>query len=63
MIFKESHEHINQAIRWFNGLINKDVQITNEVYSIQSVDFDRQVSTVLLASSSSSFECRLVLGI
>ncbi|XP_044512283.1 UPF0307 protein RSc0944 isoform X2 [Mangifera indica] len=40
---EESHEHINQPIRWFNGLINKDVQITNEVYSIQSVDFDRQL--------------------
>lgn len=31
------------ATRWFDGLINKDVDITNEVYSVRSVEFDRQV--------------------
>jgi hypothetical protein len=33
----------SQVTRWFDGLINKDIQITNEVYSIQGVEFDRQV--------------------
>ncbi|TXG52045.1 hypothetical protein EZV62_021214 [Acer yangbiense] len=37
-----SHEYINIATRWFDGLINNDVKITKEVYSVQSVDFDRQ---------------------
>lgn len=36
--------HIDVATRWFEGLINKDIQITNEVYSISNVEFDRQVS-------------------
>lgn len=30
--------------RWFDGLINKDTDITNEIYSLREVDFDRQVS-------------------
>lgn len=30
------------ATRWFDGLIHKDLSITNEVYSIQNVEFDRQ---------------------
>lgn len=34
-------------MRWFEGLINKDIEVTNEVYSIQSVEFDRQVSGIL----------------
>lgn len=33
----------SQVTRWFDGLINKDIQITNEVYSVQGVEFDRQV--------------------
>lgn len=41
--YQESNLHDSQATRWFDGLINKDIQITNEVYSIQGVDFDRQV--------------------
>ncbi|KAK4429389.1 hypothetical protein Salat_1239300 [Sesamum alatum] len=28
--------------RWYNGLINKDISITNEIYSLQEVEFDRQ---------------------
>ncbi|KAL0314566.1 UNVERIFIED_CONTAM: hypothetical protein Sangu_2301000 [Sesamum angustifolium] len=28
--------------RWFDGLINKDISITNEIYSLQEVEFDRQ---------------------
>lgn len=30
------------ATRWFDGLVNKDVNITNEIYSLSTVDFDRQ---------------------
>jgi len=33
----------SQVTRWFDGLINKDIQITNEVYSVQGVQYDRQV--------------------
>ncbi|KAL4557527.1 hypothetical protein LXL04_035708 [Taraxacum kok-saghyz] len=32
----------NIATRWFDGLVNKDVDITNEIYSLNTVDFDRQ---------------------
>ncbi|KAF8023569.1 hypothetical protein BT93_F0932 [Corymbia citriodora subsp. variegata] len=39
---EESSEHASIASRWFDGLISKDIQITNEVYSIRTVDFDRQ---------------------
>ncbi|XP_022766534.1 uncharacterized protein LOC111311419 [Durio zibethinus] len=37
-----SQEFVNIANRWFDGLISKDIEITNEVYSVNSVDFDRQ---------------------
>lgn len=36
--------YIDVVTRWSEGLINKDVNITNEVYSISNVEFDRQVS-------------------
>ncbi|PQQ21571.1 uncharacterized protein Pyn_14928 [Prunus yedoensis var. nudiflora] len=39
---EEEGSHIDVATRWFDGLINKDIQITNEVYSISNVEFDRQ---------------------
>lgn len=39
---EESSEHASIASRWFDGLISKDIEITNEVYSIHTVDFDRQ---------------------
>lgn len=39
---QESEYHIDVTTRWFNGLINRDVDIMNEVYSLQDVDFDRQ---------------------
>ncbi|KAK9165158.1 hypothetical protein Scep_000349 [Stephania cephalantha] len=35
-------DYIDTASRWFEGLINKDVGITKEVYSIHCVEFDRQ---------------------
>ncbi|KDP36911.1 hypothetical protein JCGZ_08202 [Jatropha curcas] len=37
-----SQEHIIIATRWLDGLINKDLKITNEVYAVHTVDFDRQ---------------------
>ncbi|KAI6687641.1 hypothetical protein NL676_024469 [Syzygium grande] len=43
---EESSEHASIASRWFDGLISKDIQITNEVYSIPTIDFDRQNSLV-----------------
>ncbi|KAK7343353.1 hypothetical protein VNO77_12020 [Canavalia gladiata] len=39
---EESNWHDSQVTRWFDGLINKDLEITNEVYSTQGVEFDRQ---------------------
>nr|XP_043616592.1 uncharacterized protein LOC122588523 [Erigeron canadensis] len=30
------------ATKWFDGLVNKDVSITNEIYSLSTVEFDRQ---------------------
>ncbi|KVI07325.1 Ribosome-associated, YjgA [Cynara cardunculus var. scolymus] len=30
------------ATRWFDGLVNKDVDIANEIYSLSTVEFDRQ---------------------
>ncbi|KAG8488909.1 hypothetical protein CXB51_016857 [Gossypium anomalum] len=35
-------EFVNTTNRLFYGLITKDIQITNEVFSVSSVDFDRQ---------------------
>jgi len=31
------------ADRWFDGLLCKDISITNEVYAVHNVEFDRQV--------------------
>jgi hypothetical protein len=42
--FQVSDEYMDITTRWFEGLINKDIEITNEVYSVRSVEFDRQVS-------------------
>jgi ribosomal 50S subunit-associated protein YjgA (DUF615 family) len=30
------------ATRWFDGLVNKEADITNEIYSLRSVEIDRQ---------------------
>nr|GEV33761.1 hypothetical protein [Tanacetum cinerariifolium] len=35
------HSH-DIATKWFNGLVNKDADITREIYSLSTVDFDRQ---------------------
>ncbi|KAL3733315.1 hypothetical protein ACJRO7_022788 [Eucalyptus globulus] len=42
---EECREYSSIASRWFDGLISKDIQMTNEVFSIHTIDFDRQ-STV-----------------
>ncbi|KAK1555629.1 hypothetical protein Q3G72_029280 [Acer saccharum] len=55
-----SHEYINIATRWFGGLINRDVKITNEVYSVQSVDFDRQELRKLVKRVHASQESRTI---
>lgn len=46
--FLASQDYTNMAVvtRWFDGLVNKDLDITNEIYSLREVDFDRQVSLV-----------------
>ncbi|KAH7850535.1 hypothetical protein Vadar_034508 [Vaccinium darrowii] len=36
------HNYIERANRWFDGLINRDVDINKEIYSVHDVDFDRQ---------------------
>lgn len=38
------HNYIERANRWFDGLINRDVDINKEIYSVHDVDFDRQVN-------------------
>ncbi|KAL5780705.1 hypothetical protein ACOSQ2_011442 [Xanthoceras sorbifolium] len=55
------HECISIATRWFDGLINKDVKITNEVYSVQSVDFDRQELRKLVKRVHTSQESRTIM--
>ncbi|KAK4753437.1 hypothetical protein SAY87_022235 [Trapa incisa] len=39
---EESPEHVSIATRWLDGLVTRDNGITNEVYSIRSIEFDRQ---------------------
>ncbi|KAK7390823.1 hypothetical protein VNO78_18925 [Psophocarpus tetragonolobus] len=39
---EEFNWHDSQVARWFDGLLNKDIEITNEIYSVQGVEFDRQ---------------------
>lgn len=39
---EEQQTTIDTATRWLHGLMNKDPTITNEVYSLHNVDFDRQ---------------------
>ncbi|VFQ81934.1 unnamed protein product [Cuscuta campestris] len=35
-------ENIELADRWFDGLINKNIEVSNEIYSLREVEFDRQ---------------------
>ncbi|KFK29735.1 hypothetical protein AALP_AA7G171800 [Arabis alpina] len=39
---EEEEEYMAIAARWFDGLISQNVEISKEVYSLRSVDFDRQ---------------------
>ncbi|CAI9116983.1 OLC1v1018286C1 [Oldenlandia corymbosa var. corymbosa] len=39
---EESETCISVASRWLDGLISKDIEVTNEIYSLNHVDFDRQ---------------------
>ncbi|KAL3340807.1 hypothetical protein AABB24_029113 [Solanum stoloniferum] len=39
---ESSEDDIVLADRWFDGLVNKDVDISKEIYSLSEVDFDRQ---------------------
>ncbi|KAL5070736.1 hypothetical protein RYX36_021623 [Vicia faba] len=47
-----------QVIRWFDGLISKNIQITNEVYSVQGVEFDRQELRKLVRKVHSAQEMK-----
>ncbi|MBA0844526.1 hypothetical protein Goarm_005816 [Gossypium armourianum] len=38
---QQSQEFVNIANRWFDGLISKDIEITNEIFSVSGIDFDR----------------------
>ncbi|XP_039055819.1 uncharacterized protein LOC120198580, partial [Hibiscus syriacus] len=51
-----SQEFVNIANRWFDGLISKDIEITNEVFSVSSVDFDRQELRKLVRKVQTSQE-------
>ncbi|CAM0146337.1 unnamed protein product [Urochloa decumbens] len=35
-------EYMKIADRWFDGLLCKDISVTNEVYAVHNVEFDRQ---------------------
>ncbi|KAK7270191.1 hypothetical protein RIF29_23152 [Crotalaria pallida] len=57
---EESNWYDDQVTRWFDGLIDKDIQITNEVYSIQGVEFDRQELRKLVRRVHSTQEMKVV---
>ncbi|KAK9134529.1 hypothetical protein Syun_013859 [Stephania yunnanensis] len=48
-------DYIDTTSRWFEGLINKDEGITKEVYSIHSVEFDRQGWTTIQMTRDSAY--------
>ncbi|XP_022976393.1 uncharacterized protein LOC111476812 [Cucurbita maxima] len=39
---EEEGPHVDIATRWLDGLVSKDKNVTNEIYSLQTVEFDRQ---------------------
>ncbi|WCJ35087.1 hypothetical protein M5689_016355 [Euphorbia peplus] len=51
-----SHEYVGMVNRWLDGLINKDIEVTNEVYAIRSVEFDRQELRRLVRRVHSALE-------
>ncbi|KAK3005854.1 hypothetical protein RJ639_017319 [Escallonia herrerae] len=54
-----SHIYVDMATRWFDGLISKDIDITNEIYSVHNVDFDRQELRRLVRKVHSAAQERL----
>lgn len=54
----EEEDSTNMAVvtRWFDGLINKDIGIANEIYSLREVDFDRQELRQLVKKMQSALE-------
>ncbi|GAV78146.1 DUF615 domain-containing protein [Cephalotus follicularis] len=56
-----SSEYNMIAIRWFDGLINKNEKITSEVYAVNSVDFDRQELRRLVRKVHAVQECQTVI--
>ncbi|XP_072988731.1 uncharacterized protein [Typha latifolia] len=57
---EDSKEYMEMATRWSGGLICKDSSITNEVYSIHNVEFDRQVESVNYTWSPKKWEKTLL---
>ncbi|KAK6120513.1 hypothetical protein DH2020_045743 [Rehmannia glutinosa] len=55
MLVKDS---MNSGVvtRWYDGLINKDISITNEIYSLREVEFDRQELRQLVRKVHSTLE-------
>ncbi|KAL6841453.1 hypothetical protein ACP4OV_028730 [Aristida adscensionis] len=39
---EDDEEYMKIADRWFEGLVCKDISVTNEVYAVHNVEFDRQ---------------------
>ncbi|KAM3392805.1 hypothetical protein ACQJBY_013770 [Aegilops geniculata] len=40
---EENQDYMEIADRWFEGLVCQDIPVTNEVYAIHNVEFDRQL--------------------
>ncbi|OEL25426.1 hypothetical protein BAE44_0013553 [Dichanthelium oligosanthes] len=55
---EDDEEYMKIADRWFDGLLCKDVSVTNEVYGVHNVEFDRQVLSVLTFNISFNNELR-----
>lgn len=43
MFLQIPEDCVNTANRWFDGLMNRDMDVSNEIYSVRTVEFDRQV--------------------
>ncbi|KAL8144335.1 hypothetical protein V2J09_017367 [Rumex salicifolius] len=50
---EDTQQFVALANKWFDGLINKDIEISNEVYSISGVEFDRQELRKLIRKAQS----------
>ncbi|KAL2895444.1 hypothetical protein RDABS01_011353 [Bienertia sinuspersici] len=55
---EDSGDHVTLASKWIDGLIEKDIQTSNEVYSLDSVDFDRQELRKLVRKVHSLQDCQ-----